>query len=61
MSDAAQTIGPDGKSTEELMLSDQEEQIERGLRFTHIMMMVGQSQGNEALAAIMALTDLLVE
>lgn len=35
-------------------------EVERGLRFGHIMMMVGQSQGNEALAAIMALVDLLV-
>jgi Fe-S-cluster containining protein len=34
---------------------------ERGLRFAHIMMMVEQSQGNEALAAIMALANLLAE
>lgn len=33
---------------------------ERGLRFGHIMMMVGQSQSNEALAGIMALVDLMV-
>src|SRR5215813_3986983 len=38
-----------------------ENETERGLRFAHIMMMVGQSQGNEALAAIMALADLLVQ
>lgn len=37
-----------------------EQDTERGLRFAHIMLMVGQSQGNEALAAIMALADLLV-
>lgn len=35
-------------------------EYERGLRFAHIMMMVGQSQGNEALVAVMALVDLLV-
>ena len=37
------------------------QETERGLRFAHIMLMVGQSQGNETLAAIMALADLLVE
>jgi Fe-S-cluster containining protein len=36
------------------------EEQERGLRFGHIMMMVGQSQSNEALAGIMALVDLMV-
>ena len=35
-------------------------EIERGLRFNHIMAMVGQSQSNEAFAGIMALADLLV-
>lgn len=37
-----------------------QEEIERGLRFSHIMMMVNQSQSNETLTAIMAITDLLV-
>src|SRR5262245_29195258 len=37
-----------------------DQQTERGLRFAHIMMMVGQSQGNQSRAAIMALADLLV-
>ncbi|HKG26995.1 MAG TPA: YkgJ family cysteine cluster protein [Thermomicrobiales bacterium] len=37
-----------------------EDETERGLRFAHIMMMVGQSQGNQSLAAIMALADVLV-
>ena len=45
---------------DDLMLDDQQREVERGLRFAHIMLMVGQSQGNEALAAIMALADLLV-
>ncbi len=45
---------------DDVMLDDQRLEMERGLRFAHIMMMVGQSQGNEALAAIMALADLLV-
>lgn len=36
------------------------DEIERGFRFGHIMMMVGQIQGNEAMAAVMALVDLLV-
>jgi hypothetical protein len=35
------------------------DETERGLRFAHIMMMVGQTRGNEALAAIMALADIL--
>src|SRR5262245_60796677 len=39
---------------------ERENETERGLRFAHIMMMVGQSQGNQSLAAIMALADLLV-
>jgi Fe-S-cluster containining protein len=47
-------------SNDDLMLDDQQRELERGLRFAHIMLMVGQSQGNEALAAIMALADLLV-
>jgi Fe-S-cluster containining protein len=43
-----------------MMLDEQQQATERGLRFAHVMLMVGQSQGNEALAAIMALADLLV-
>jgi Fe-S-cluster containining protein len=35
--------------------------VERGLRFTHVMMTVMQDQGNEAIAYVQALTDLLVE
>lgn len=35
--------------------------MERGLRFSHIMLMVNQSQGNEALAGLMALVDLLAD
>ncbi|MBI2911176.1 MAG: hypothetical protein HYY05_03470, partial [Chloroflexi bacterium] len=33
--------------------------LERGLQFAHIMLMVGQSQGNEALATLYALIALL--
>jgi len=44
----------------EPMTDEDRLELERGLRFTHIMSMVNQSQGNEALAGIMALADLLV-
>jgi Fe-S-cluster containining protein len=43
-----------------LMFGADRHDVERGLRFAHIMLMVGQSQGNEALAGVMALADLLV-
>jgi Fe-S-cluster containining protein len=43
------------------MLPEQQKEWERGLRFAHMMMQVTQIQGNEALASIMALTDLMVE
>jgi Fe-S-cluster containining protein len=36
-------------------------EIERGLRFTHVMMSVDQDQGNEAVAYVQALADVLVE
>lgn len=48
---------PDGQ----MMLSEQEQEIERGLRFAHMMMQVGQIQGNEVLTSISALTGLLVD
>jgi Fe-S-cluster containining protein len=35
--------------------------VERALRFNHIMMMVIQDQGNEAVAYVQALADLLVQ
>ena len=37
------------------------QEIERGLRFTHVMMSVNQDQGNEAVAYVQALADVLVE
>jgi Fe-S-cluster containining protein len=45
----------------ELMLPESRTDLERGLRFTHVMMSVNQDQGNEAIAYVQALTDLLVE
>lgn len=36
-------------------------EIERGLRFAHVMMSVNQDQGNEAVAYVQALADVLVE
>ena len=36
-------------------------EIERGLRFSHVMMSVNQDQGNEAVAYVQALADVLVE
>jgi Fe-S-cluster containining protein len=37
------------------------DEIRRGLRFTHVMMSVNQDQGNEAVAYVQALADVLVE
>ncbi len=37
------------------------EEVERGLQFTHVMMSVNQEQGNEAVAYVQALADVLVE
>jgi Fe-S-cluster containining protein len=37
------------------------QEIERGLRFAHVMMTVNQDQGNEAVAYVQALADVLVE
>ena len=37
------------------------EELRRGLRFTHVMMSVSQDQGNEAVAYVQALADVLVE
>ena len=45
----------------EMMLPEARAEFERGLRFTHVMMTVGQDQGNEAVAYVQALTDVLVE
>jgi Fe-S-cluster containining protein len=36
------------------------EEVERGLRFAHVMLSVNQEQGNEAVAYVQALADLLV-
>ena len=41
--------------------SQTRQEMERGLRFTHVMMTVLQDQGNEAVAYVQALTDLLIE
>lgn len=45
----------------ELMLPEQRAEIERGLRFAHVMMSVGQDQANEAVAYVQALADVLVQ
>jgi len=45
---------------DDTMVNEERLELERGLRFAHVMLMVGQSQGNEALAGVMALADLLV-
>jgi Fe-S-cluster containining protein len=42
-------------------ISQKLNEIERGLRFTHVMMSVNQDQGNEAVAYVQALADVLVE
>ncbi len=46
---------------DEMMLPEQRQELERGLRFAHIMLHVGQVQGTEALASITALTGLLID
>ena len=50
----------DGKNSIE-GISKALKEIERGLRFTHVMMSVDQDQGNEAVAYVQALADVLVE
>jgi Fe-S-cluster containining protein len=39
---------------------DERQEIERGLRFAHVMLTVNQEQGSEAVAYVQALADLLV-
>jgi Fe-S-cluster containining protein len=48
-------------SDDRLALSQKLQEIERGLRFAHVMMSVNQDQGNEAVAYVQALADVLVE
>ena len=40
---------------------DSRADLERGLRFAHVMLTVSQDQGNEAVAYVQALADLLME
>jgi len=47
------------ENSQDLQMAMQE--VERGLRFTHVMMAVNQDQGNEAVAYVQALADVLVE
>ena len=46
-------------NSQELQKAIQE--VERGLQFTHVMMSVNQDQGNEAVAYVQALADVLIE
>jgi Fe-S-cluster containining protein len=48
-------------SDDSLGMSRKLQEIERGLRFAHVMMSVNQDQGNEAVAYVQALADVLVE
>jgi len=48
-------------SEDSLTSSQKLQEIERGLRFAHVMMSVNQDQGNEAVAYVQALADVLVE
>ena len=48
-------------SDDNLGMSRKLQEIERGLRFAHVMMSVNQDQGNEAVAYVQALADVLVE
>ena len=50
---------PETETSQELHKAIQE--VERGLQFTHVMMSVNQDQGNEAVAYVQALADVLVE
>ena len=38
-----------------------DDELERGLQFAHVMLSVGQDQGNEAVAYVQALADVLIE
>jgi Fe-S-cluster containining protein len=50
-----------GESESASMASNEARQeVERGLRFAHVMLSVNQEQGNEAVAYVQALADLLV-
>jgi len=44
-----------------LMNPETRSEIERGLEFTHIMMMVNQNQGQEAIAVLQALVNVLLQ
>ena len=50
---------PETETSQKLQKAIQE--VERGLQFTHVMMSVNQDQGNEAVAYVQALADVLVE
>ena len=49
---------PETETSQKLQKAIQE--VERGLQFTHVMMSVNQDQGNEAVAYVQALADVLV-
>jgi Fe-S-cluster containining protein len=53
------TSTPAPENPQDLQKAIQE--VERGLRFTHVMMSVNQDQGNEAVAYVQALADVLIE
>src|SRR5438874_9636015 len=56
-----QTTKP-GEATDPIASSDEaRHEVERGLRFAHVMLTVSQDQGNEAVAYVQALADLLME
>ena len=52
-----QVSSEDGADLDE----QQRREIERGLRFAHIMMTMNKSQGNEAIAAVQAMAALMVK
>ena len=60
MENEGKTSNPaEPENSQELQKAIQE--VERGLQFTHVMMSVNQDQGNEAVAYVQALADVLVE
>jgi Putative zinc- or iron-chelating domain len=50
-----------GGPAEQVLTPEQRSELERGLRFAHVMLNVNLEQGNEAIAFVQALADVLVK
>ncbi|MBN1399977.1 MAG: YkgJ family cysteine cluster protein [Anaerolineae bacterium] len=61
MSDKAEDERGDGHATDPILTPELRQEFERGLRFAHVMLSVTQDQGNEAVAYVQALAEVLAE